>query len=387
MNSDQDAGFARSWLGFAGFYSCSFAALGIFMQFLPVWLHEIQGFEVDDIAVILAAQTISRTFAGPIWSQFVDRSGDARRVLIWLASGGAGAFALFAYAPTLLTAWCVAFVFGCLYPPMHSIADAATLRAAGRLGFSFGRVRAMGSGSFLIVILVAGSYLEVNGTRYVYAMLLVALLSTAVAAWFVPRDHHHTSQPPSAPMPLSQLFRSKSFVVLLVSSALIQGSHATFYQQSTVHWGEHGIDKGMAAVLWAEGVLAEIALLLFAKQTLDKLRPTTLLILGGAGAVIRWLVMGSTTSLPWLFATNWLHALSFVATYIGAIRAIEVRVPLEQRTTAQGVIGAAQAGFGMVFCGLVGGYTFKMFDGGAFYFMAAFAACGTVLAVWLRRSR
>ena len=42
---------------------------------------------------------------------------------------------------------------------------------------------------------------------------------------------------------------------------------------------------------------------------------------------------------------------------------------------------------GVVFCGLVGGYTFKIFDGGAFYFMAAFAACGTVLAVWLRRAR
>ena len=98
-------------------------------------------------------------------------------------------------------------------------------------------------------------------------------------------------------MPLLQLFRSKSFVVLLVSSALIQGSHATFYQQSTVHWGEHGIDKGMAAMLWAEGVLAEIALLLFAKQTLDKLRPTTLLILGGSGAVIRWSVMGSVKAI------------------------------------------------------------------------------------------
>ncbi|MGK0204740.1 MAG: hypothetical protein ACI9S9_003825, partial [Planctomycetota bacterium] len=59
MSEHADAGVARCWLGFAGFYTCSFAVLGIYMQFLPVWLHEVQGFDADDIAIILAAQTIS----------------------------------------------------------------------------------------------------------------------------------------------------------------------------------------------------------------------------------------------------------------------------------------------------------------------------------------
>lgn len=380
-------GVTRCWLGFAGFYACSFAVLGVYMQFLPVWLHDVQGFGSEDIAVILAAQTISRTIAGPFWSHCVDRTGNARRVLTWLSAGGAGAFSLFAWAPTLATAWCVAFVFGCLYPPMHPIADAAAVRAADRLGFSFGRLRVMGSGSFLIVILFAGSYLEQNGSEHVYGMLLVALFATAMAAWFVPRDRLHAPQLASERLPWWHLFRSRSFVVLMISAALIQGSHATYYQQSTVHWNAHGIDKSMAAILWAEGVLAEIVLLFFAKNTLDKLRPTTLLLLGGVGAIVRWTVIGSTTSLPWLFATNWLHALSFAATYMGAIRAIERRVPEHQRATAQGVLGAAQAGGGMVFCGLLGGFTFKLYQGHAFYFMAGCAAVGVALAMWLRRAR
>ncbi|MGK0304142.1 MAG: PPP family 3-phenylpropionic acid transporter [Planctomycetota bacterium] len=387
MSEHADAGVARCWLGFAGFYTCSFAVLGIYMQFLPVWLHEVQGFDADDIAIILAAQTISRTVAGPFWSYCVDRTGNARRVLIWLSAGGAGAFALFAWAPTLATAWCVAFVFGCLYPPMHPIADAAAVRAASRLGFSFGRLRVMGSGSFLVIILLAGNYLQDNETRHVYGMLLVALAMTAFAAWFVPRDRLHVPQHVSERTPWWHLFRSKSFVILMISAALIQGSHATFYQQSTVYWNAHGIDKSTAAMLWGEGVLAEIVLLFYAKNTLEKLRPTTLLLLGGCGAIVRWIVIGSTTSLPWLFAINWLHAFSFAATYLGAIRAVERRVPAEQRATAQGVLGAAQAGGGMVFCGLVGGFTFKLYQGHAFYFMAGFAAIGVMLAMWLRRAR
>jgi len=117
------------------------------------------------------------------------------------------------------------------------------------------------------------------------------------------------------------------------------------------------------------------------------MRPTTLLLLGGSGAVVRWLVIGSTTSLPWLFATNWLHAISFAATYLGAIGAVERRVPVEQRATAQGILGAAQAGGGMVFCGLIGGFAFERYQGHAFYFMAGFAAVGVMLAMWLRRAR
>lgn len=379
----------RSWLGFASFYTCSFAVLGGYMQFFPAWLHDVQGFDEKDIAIILSAQTISRTLAGPLWSGLVDQIGDARRILIWLAAGALGAFLLYVWAESLLFAWCVSFLFGCLYPPMHAIVDAAAVRTATRLGFSFGRLRVCGSTSYLITILILGSYLEHAGTQKLFGVLVVALAMTSLTAWFVPRDRTHLRAADSDTVGASwqQLFRSGPFVAVLISAGLIQGSHAMFYQLSTVYWNAHGIDKSMAAILWGEGVVAEIALLFFARQTLDRMRPTTLLILGGAGAVVRWTVLAATTSLPWLFATSWLHALSFAATYIGAIRAVEVRVPQHLRATAQGMVGAATAGVGMVFCGLVGGFAFDAFQGFAWFFMAGFAAIGVLLAVWLRRAR
>lgn len=388
VKSDNGGSGMRPWLGFALFYSCSFAVLGGYMQFFPSWLHDVEGFDEKDIAIILSAQTISRTIAGPMWSGLVDRLGDARRVLIWLATGAVGAFGLFALSPSLTLAWCISFGFGCLYPPMHPIVDAAAVRTASRVGFSFGRLRVFGSLSFLITILIMGSYLERAGTQQVFLILVVLMVMTAVAAWFVPRDPSHRSLTQGDESgSWTQLLRSVPFVVLLISAGLIQGSHATFYQQSTVYWNAHGIDKSMAAIIWGEGVVAEIVLLFFARQTLDRLRPTTLLLLGGLGACLRWMVFGWTTSLTWLLATNWLHALSFAATYLGAIRAVERRVPEHLRATAQGMVGAATAGIGMVFCGLVGGYAFEAYQGLAFFFMAAFAAAGVALACWLRRTR
>ncbi len=374
----------RSWAGLAAFYAASFSVLGIYMQFLPSWLHEVRGFGKSDIAVILSAQTISRTFAGPLWSQWLDRCGDARRVLLVLSAGALGAFSLFAVAPTLGLAWCVAFLFGCLYPPIHPVLDATTVRESARHGYSFGRLRVVGSTAFLLVILAAGAWLERVGAAYVFGLLLVCLVVTVVTSQLVPRGRPPATSATEAHAPWWRLLRSGPFVAVMVCAALIQGSHATYYHLSTVHWNEHGIGKGMAAALWAEGVLAEIVLLFFAKQTLERLRPTTLLLLGGCGAAVRWVFVGATTSIEVLFTINWLHALSFAATYVGAIRAVERRVPAAQRATAQGLLGAACAGGGMVFCGLCGGFAYEAAGGAAFYLMAAFAGVGALLAFWLR---
>ncbi|MEC8251709.1 MAG: MFS transporter [Planctomycetota bacterium] len=378
----------RSWFGLAAFYAASFSALGVYMQFVPAWLHDVQGFSAADIAVILSAQTIARTLAGPLWAQWADRCGDARRVLSLLSAGALGAFALFALAPTLALAWGVAFVFGCLYPPMHAIVDAASVAECGRHGFSFGRLRVVGSLSFLLVILAVGAWLERAGTGDVYGIVLGCLLATAIAGRLVPRGG---GAPPdltqAAAAPWWTLLRSRPFVVVLLCSALIQGSHAAYYQLSTVHWGEHGIDKAAASILWAEGVLAEIVLLFFARATLDRLRPTTLLAVGGLGAAVRWMFVGATTDFSTLLAVNWLHALSFAATYLGALRALERRVPAAQRATAQGMLGAATSGGGMVFCGLCGGFVYDAAGGVAFYLMAAFAGCGALAALWLRRAQ
>jgi MFS transporter, PPP family, 3-phenylpropionic acid transporter len=374
----------RSWLGLAGFYTASFAVLAVYMQFFPTWLCYERGFDKASIAIVLAGQTVARTFAGPLWAQHADRRADTRRVLLVLSVGSLGAFLLFGAAASVLAAFVVAFVFGCLYPPMHPILDAAAVQAGAEHGFSFGRLRMVGSVSFLIVILAVGVAVERHGNWLVYPLLaggLVLTISAALGLARTPKTGHEA--PPRSPW--WELLRSRELVLLFVAAALIQGSHATFYNLSTVHWRDHGIGEDVAALLWGEGILAEIVVFFVAKGTLDRLRPTTLIVLGGAAAVVRWIVVGATTSVPILFAANWLHAFSFAVTYLGSIRALDRRVPAHQRSTAQGLLGAATSGFGMVVCGVTGGLVYDRFLGVAFHVMAVFAAVGAALAWAVRR--
>jgi PPP family 3-phenylpropionic acid transporter len=137
--------------------------------------------------------------------------------------------------------------------------------------------------------------------------------------------------------------------------------------------------------LWAEGVLAEIVLFFIAAKTVDRLRATTMIMIGGFAAVVRWMVLGEFVSVPVLAAANWLHALSFSCTYLGSLRAIERRVPVHQHATAQGLLGASTSGVGMVLGGLLGGYAYETWEGRVFFLMAALAGVGIALAWRLRR--
>lgn len=372
----------RQWGGLATFYAASFAVLAVYMQFFPLWLHDERGLGKAEVALVLSAQTIARTFAGPLWSLRVDRTGRPRTVLLWLAALSLLVFAAFSLAPSLLWLWLCSFAFGCCYPPMHPILDALALQTAQRAGFAYGRVRLVGSVAFLLVILAVGTVLETAPTTIVLWLLVAGLGLTAVAGLGLPRLETPIAE---ARSPLRGLLRTRPFVLLLIASGLIQGSHATYYNLSTLHWTEHGIGKGIAGVLWAEGVLAEIVLFYFARGSVERWRPTTLLAIGGLGAALRWCIVGATTSVPVLLAANWLHAASFACTYLGSLRALERRVAPAERTSAQGLLGAANSGIGMVVCGLLGGYVYERWAGLAFFLMAAFALFGAGLAWILRR--
>jgi MFS transporter, PPP family, 3-phenylpropionic acid transporter len=381
----------RSWLGFAAFYASSFAVLAVYMQFFPAWLHGAGGLKEAEVSVVMAAQTVARTLLGTYWAHRVDRRGDARPILLGLAAASVGAFALFGVAPGLAGFAVVAFLFGSLFSPMYPICDAAAMQAAAAHGQSFGRMRVVGSASYLLALLAMGALVQRSGLAPTYGLLLVGTMAMAATALLLPRAPGQraataAAAAPAAAPPWTSLLAQPGLWLLLGAAALIQGSHATFYNLSTLHWADRGIDASVASIVWAEGILAEILLFWFARTTVDRLRPTTLMLLGAAAAVVRWCIVGATTDVGLLLASGWLHALSFGCTYLGSLRALDRRVPAPLRATAQGLLGAATSGVGMVVGGLAGGFAYDALAGGAFFVMAAFAAIGAWLSWRLRRA-
>src|SRR5262249_4431564 len=114
------------------------------------------------------------------------------------------------------------------------------------------------------------------------------------------------------------------------------------------------------------------------------LPPTTLIMLGAAGAVVRWSAMAFDPPPALLPPLQCLHALSFGATHLGALGFMARAAPAELGATAQGYLAVA---LGLVMAAAMGisGVLYARWGGLAYSAMALAAAAGGIFALAAHR--
>ncbi len=128
---------------------------------------------------------------------------------------------------------------------------------------------------------------------------------------------------------------------MAAAASLIQGSHALYYSFSTIDWQAAGYGGGTIGVLWALGVLAEIVLFALSARLPAAFTPSVLILIGGAGALVRWTAMALDPPGALLPLLQCLHALSFGATHLGTLAFIGRAAPAGLAATAQGYLAVS----------------------------------------------
>ena len=168
---------------------------------------------------------------------------------------------------------------------------------------------------------------------------------------------------------------------MIFACALIQSSHAVYYGFGTLHWQSVGYSNTVIGLLWAEGVIAEIILFIFAASLVARIGPIGLIVLGGLAGVFRWALMGVSDALPLLIAIQLLHAFSFGTTHLGAIYYIARNIDPSLSATAQSLYSAGVMGLAMGLATSVSGALYGVFGGRAYFTMAVLAGLGGLIAI------
>ncbi|HEY6704338.1 MAG TPA: MFS transporter [Xanthobacteraceae bacterium] len=365
----------------AVFYAALFVALGVQVPFLPLWL-AAKGLDATLIGIVLALPMIVRVFAIPLATRGADRR-DALHTVIVIASAmaglGYGALGIAQGVVAIILAYALASAF---FTPLIPLADAYALRGLSHIGRAYGPVRLWGSAAFIVGTFAAGLTLDVIATRDLIWIMVATLAMTAAAALALSpltlRDGRAAKGLPFA----RDLLRDPALLAAAAAASLIQASHAIYYGFSALDWTTAGFDGGAIGALWALGVVAEIAL--FAISGRLSIAPTTLLMLGGAGAVVRWGAMAFDPPPALLPPLQCLHAFSFGATHLGAVAVVARRAPVELAATAQGYFAVA---LGLVMAAAMGvsGVLYARWGSFAYGAMALVAAAGGLFAVVAHR--
>ena len=368
--SQMQVGFAPR---LAALYAGLFIMIGIQLPFFPVWL-KAKGLDPRMIGLVLAAPIVARLIAVPLVARAADRREAVRAAIIatsFLGAAGYGLVGLADGAGAILAAYALASL---ALTSVMPLAETYALRGLIARGRAYGPVRLWGSAAFILGTFVAGFAIDAIPARHLIWLIVAASLISALAALTLAPlgapPLMHTPDQPRKPM-----LRDPAFIAVLAAASLIQASHAVFYSFSALQWRGAGLDGTAIAALWALGVVAEMVLFAVSGRLPPFFQPVVLLMIGAAGAALRWAAMAfdpPALLLPWL---QLLHAASFGATHLGALGFVSRSAPPGQSATAQGYLAIA-LGVAMAAATGLSGWLYGAFGSRAYAAMVLAAVAG-----------
>ncbi len=363
------------------FYGAVFALVGCQLPFFPVWLKGI-GIDASWIGVISAVPSVTRFTILPAITHFAERHRMVRGAIIVTTIATTVGFLLIGTQHLPVAVFLAYAATAASWTPTIPLTDAYALRGVVRHGLDYGPLRLWGSAAFIIGALGCGLLADMIAPRHlIWIIAATAALGATISFGLQPLDDSKGQA--KASLRSGALLRDRGFLATIAASALIQGSHSTYYVFGSITWQLAGLDGVTIAALWVLGVIAEIVV--FALSPRFTLKPHLLVVIGGLGGLARWVITAQEPPVAMLAVVQLAHGLSFGLTQVGTMGLMVQHVPTPVITRAQGYL-AALGGIIASSASVISGAIYAHYGQDAYYLMALMALAGAIV-IWLARHR
>lgn len=371
------------------YLSLTFAAAGAGMPFLPRWLEAERGLTGLEIGAVLSSASLVRIFLAPLIAAGIEGFKDRARPLPWLAAAAALGYAAMWMGQGFWALLAASFAASTLAAALTPLAEGAILRASSKGGLPYGVGRAMASAAFVIGNVAGGALVLRFGTEVAILWVVASYVTAALVGLALRSD----PAPATAAglgfrarlRQIGALLGNPRYVLVIVGCGLIQSGHAFYYGFSTLVWSKQGIDASFAGALWALGVIVEIGFLAALPWVERRVRPEALVLAGAVAGVVRWLAMAAAPPIAVLFPLQALHALTFAAAHVGALRLVQRETPEHAAASGQMLYAALASGTLMGAGSIAAGALYDAFGAGGYVASAALALAGGGLIVQMMR--
>ena len=331
-------------LRIAGFYFFYFAAIGVYVIYMPALLKGL-GYTPFEIGVIFAAGPLSR-FAAPFF--FLSLFHLNRRTFqVGLVTS--------ALLGILISLWIAHFwvmlilmvLLGFFWSILLPFVEVLALEHIGKE--RYGKARLFGSVGFILVSLGLGyGSLQLGLSMAVYVGSIVLTMVFGLML-----GQHVGGE---GARPHASLERTNLRIPFWVALFLMQVGFGFFYNFYTIFENDHGIPMHIISYLWTFGVVIEILMFNYQQRFLgmDLLFLIKLSVfLGG----VRWLMVHAYPEVLWVaYAAQSLHAFSFALLHTASIAYINAHY--HNRRLAQQFYAGLTFGLGAFVGSLLSGVVY-----------------------------
>jgi MFS transporter, PPP family, 3-phenylpropionic acid transporter len=353
-------------LRLAAFYGALFVVYGMHVPYTPVWL-DWAGLTALQISLVLSLPYFVRLFVTPTVALAADRQRNHRTVIIALAWLSLALVLTLSQMPGF---WLILLVTVPLIVANSTIMPLIETLAADGVrtqGLDYGRVRLWGSLTFIAASFAGGVAVNAYGGGAGIWLVTIGCVLTVLAAHLLPTPPINTTQPDSTPEKRAslielftapeprQLLSNPAFRWFLLAAGCAQAAHATLLGFASLIWQAQGLGGTWTGILWAIGVLAEVAVFAWSGALIKRIGIAPLLIAGATFSILRWGAMAFEPGLYWLIPLQALHGITFGATHVAAIHFMQRAVPREIAGTGQALYATVSAGLAMGTASLIAG--------------------------------
>ena len=340
-------------------FASLFVSTGINLPYFPLWL-EANGFDAERIAVILAAPMFLRVVTTPFVTAYADRASDRANVLLVLVVAALLISCGFFLPPVYGIVLLVSLALSVVWTPQGPLVDSLALSGVRRFGANYTGMRIWGSISFLAANLMGGIILSWTSPQAVPVIITVSLGVGLLTVMIAPRMGKPRRASPLSVEELQEAPKllNRYFLLFVTGAGIINGSHGFMYGFASIYWKSLGLGDTLMGFLWAFAVVSEVCVFMAFTRFFGRFRATTLLMICGVAAVVRWiaypLVWPLGLGVAGFFGVQGLHGLSTGIMLIGIQKLIAETVDEERTGAAQGAAFFA-AGISMAIVTLLSG--------------------------------
>nr|WP_324259215.1 MFS transporter [Cellvibrio fontiphilus] len=371
----------------SGFYFFYFAVVGALIPYWGVYLKSL-GYSSQDVGVISAIILATRIIAPNFWGWLADRTQKRLRII---RVGSLLAMLIFAGILVDSRYWWLVMVVSCYTFFWHAVLPQFEVITLGYLGNNYsryGQIRLWGSIGFMVAVVGLGWVFDFFPIRY----LPVFILSFLALIWLssLSLKDMTVKQYAQSHSGILAIVMQPTVLCFLVVSFLLQFSHGPYYTFYTLYLVDnYDYSRSSAGLLWALGVLAEVAIFIVMFKLLQFFSLRALLLFSLLITTLRWLLIGyGAESLVILLLAQLMHACSFGVAHSVSIELVRNYFSGGHQGQGQALYSSFSFGAGGAAGALAGGMMWDASATNTFLVAALSAGIALVLCyLWLHPSR
>ncbi|MGV6808499.1 MAG: MFS transporter [bacterium] len=366
----------------SAYYFFYFAALGVFVPFWPVYLHDDLQFSAVQVGQLLAIFMLSKIVAPFVWGWLVDHFGYRLRLIRWASLLTVICFLGVYWQQSFAWFAVVMLLFGFFWNAALPQFEALTLNHLGKSPQRYAMIRLWGSIGFIVSAAGLPFYLASDFSAESLAGIPLFMLLGLLVLWWVTylvqdKDHHHEVV---VQHNLWQQLKRPMILALLLACALQQASHGVYYTFFSLYLEDHQYSKVFIGWMWALGVIAEVFLFLVMHRLMQRFGACRLFVLAMLLTAIRWFMLAWwVDNIALLSLAQLLHAATYGLFHAAAIHLIHELFPGKLQGRGQALYAGVSFGVGGALGSLLSGYAWESLGAEQTFFCAAVL----MLVTWL----